>query len=72
MAKVVFITEEGFLEIECYGSSDIQVKESPEGLRFSFDYGACKSEFLTNEDIDTIIDFLNSHRPQTKTNLGGE
>ena len=60
MAVEVF---DDILEIGTDGSSDIQVKESSEGLRFSFDYDACESKVLTNKDIDTIIDFLNAHRP---------
>ena len=61
-----------YLEVACKGSSDIVFKGSSDGLVLSFDYGACCSEPLTNEDITEIILFLNSHRPVDKTNLGGE
>ena len=54
--------EENTLVISCDGSSDIHFVKSDEGLEVSFDYGACSSEHLTNEDIDLLISFLKNSK----------
>lgn len=54
--------EENTLVISCDGSSDIHFVKSDEGLEVSFDYGACSSEPLTNEDIDLLISFLKNSK----------
>lgn len=54
--------EENTLVILYEGSSDIHFTKSNEGLEVSFDYGACSSEPLTNEDIDLLISFLKNSK----------
>ena len=50
--------EENTLVISCDGSSDIHFIKIKKGLKVSFDYDACSSENLTNEEIDLLISFL--------------
>lgn len=52
-----------FIEVECTGSSNIVFEDSFGSLVLSFGCGACCSQPLTNEDINEIISFLNTHRP---------
>ena len=50
------------LTIPCEGSSDIEVTKSDKGVTFTYDYGACYSKTLTNEEIDLLISFLQNSK----------
>lgn len=54
--------EENTLVISCDGSSDIHFTKNEDSVEVSFDYGACSSEPLTNEDIDLLISFLKNSK----------
>lgn len=52
------------IEIYCNSSfSDVVFVKSKNSIVVTYDHGACVSEPLTNQDIDLIIDFLNTNRP---------
>lgn len=46
------------LVIPCEGSSDIELTRNETGVTFTYDYGACYSKTLTNNEIDLLISFL--------------
>lgn len=55
---------EAGIEIYCNSSfSDVVFVKSKNSIVVTYDHGACVSEPLTNQDIDLIIDFLNTNRP---------
>lgn len=50
------------LVIPCEGSSDIELTKNEKGVTFTYDYGACYSKTLTNDEIDLLISFLQSSK----------
>ena len=50
------------LVIPCEGSSDIELTKTEKGVTFTYDYGACYSKTLTNDEIDLLISFLQSSK----------
>lgn len=50
------------LVIPCDGSSDIELTKTEKGITFTYDYGACYSKTLTNDEIDLLISFLQSSK----------
>ena len=55
---------ESGIEISCHGGfSDVVIIKRENSIVVAYDHGACLSDPLSNQDIDTIIEFLNENRP---------
>ena len=55
---------ESGIEIYCDGGfSNVVLIKRENSIVVAYDHGACVSDPLSNEDIDSIIEFLNNNRP---------